>query len=70
MSLAVPGEVPVDPKLANLSAAVRQEIEHAVFTFQSKFAGFGMLGLAKASGWIDEFKDQQIRLAMIARDAK
>jgi hypothetical protein len=71
MSLAVPGEVPFAPKLEDLPAPVQDEIKQGVFKFESKFASWGMLPFAQSKGWIDEFREQLVSVAVLmGRSAK
>jgi hypothetical protein len=67
---SIPGDKPKAQKLEDLPASVQDEIKQGVFKFESKFAGLGMLALARMNGWIDEFRDELVLVASIARSAK
>ena len=59
------------PGVSNpLPPEVTQLIEQSVATFESKFQGFGMLTLARAQGWIEEFRQELVAIAVAARVGK
>lgn len=61
MSLAVPGEV------SSLPVAVEDQIKASVFQFEKRFADLGLLPVARMNGWIDDFKAELVKVAMVAR---
>jgi hypothetical protein len=63
MNLSIPGT-------AELPADIQERIDHSVFQFESKFAGFGMLALARSSGWIEEFRKELVSLAQAVLEKK
>jgi hypothetical protein len=63
MNLNVPGA-------AEFSAEIEERINHSVFQFESKFAGFGMLQLARSKGWIDEYRKELRDLARAVKMEK
>lgn len=54
------------PQPAQVSTIVEQAIEESVQRFEQKFSGFGMLQMARMSGWIEEYRQELRNLAKLA----
>lgn len=60
MSLPVP-----DSKASSIDELIAQ----SVFRFEAKFASFGMLGLARVNGWIDDYRKELAGIAAAVRES-
>jgi len=71
MSFTVPGlggtPTPEKKTPTDLPEEVTAAIEESVKRFEQKFNGFGMLTMARTSGWIDEFRREIENVARLAR---
>ncbi|MFZ1005572.1 MAG: hypothetical protein WAN65_01965 [Candidatus Sulfotelmatobacter sp.] len=62
LGFSIPGS---DRPAVALPAEVQSRIDQSVKTFEAKFTGFGMLTLARSSGWIEEYRKELVELALL-----
>jgi hypothetical protein len=47
--------------------SIEELIEQSVFRFESKLAQFGVLGMARAAGWVDDYRKELERIVIAAK---
>jgi hypothetical protein len=57
--------IPGTESSVQIPPEVAERIDHSVFQFESKFAGFGMLAIARNSGWTEEFRKELTEIALL-----
>lgn len=62
----IPGCEPA-PAPATLSIEMKYRIDVSVAQFERKFASFGMLSIARTSGWIEEYRKELTAVALAAK---
>ena len=54
------------PQPVQQQPSIEQAIEDSVQRFEQKFSGFGMLQMARMSGWIEEYRQELRSIAKLA----
>lgn len=63
----IPGSNPAPSQLPD---EISRMIEQSVQNFEAKFQGFGMLVVARSSGWITEYRSELLKIAVAARELR
>lgn len=62
LGFSIPGS---ERPAVTLPAEVQARVDQSVKTFEAKFTGFGMLTVARSSGWIEEYRKELVEMALL-----